>query len=348
LNRILSLTDLESFDNCATRGGTERRFCCPICGENKPRDTAHRSLSVNTNTGLWKCHRCSSDGQLREWWKKNDNDHFVSTRDRQRETIKARFQLKPRSAPLTPKPEVVQQLDRIHSRYKMFVEAFPNSLAAKYLVSRGIGEAIAVAAGCGYAAGWEHWEKQNNDWVLAGKDRRVVFPVRDRDGKLVRGTKSMGTFLTPCALESEMLCICEAPIDALTLASAGFPAIALMGTSWPAWLRQHCAFRRVGVAFDADSAGDSASDKLERELVTLGASVVRCRSIEAKDWNDALMVNGALLIKSQISSLLYPVVRCPECGDVPNVEEENGWIFRECPCGRYVSSERRQMVSIAV
>ncbi len=48
---ILSLADLEAYDPRATERGRERRFLCPCCGDGKPRNAAHRSLSLNTQTG---------------------------------------------------------------------------------------------------------------------------------------------------------------------------------------------------------------------------------------------------------------------------------------------------------
>jgi len=64
---ILSLEELDAFDSHAPQGA-RRRFCCPLCGQGKPKDGAHRSLSVESATGLWKCFRCEASGQLREQW----------------------------------------------------------------------------------------------------------------------------------------------------------------------------------------------------------------------------------------------------------------------------------------
>jgi hypothetical protein len=66
MNR-LSLSQLEEFDPHASGRGVERRFLCPLCGEGKPRDAGHRSLGVNTQSGLWLCHRCEEKGLLDEW-----------------------------------------------------------------------------------------------------------------------------------------------------------------------------------------------------------------------------------------------------------------------------------------
>jgi hypothetical protein len=59
----LSLADLEGFDPYTRAEGTERRFNCPLpsCSDKRP-TTAHRSLSANTETGAWICHRCGAGG----------------------------------------------------------------------------------------------------------------------------------------------------------------------------------------------------------------------------------------------------------------------------------------------
>lgn len=109
-----------------------------------------------------------------------------------------------------------------------------------------------------------------------------MFPVYDRVGDLVaiqgrvigteeygpkvlaRGDLIAGVFFRSSqdALAQSLVVIVEAPIDALSLAAAGVPAIALCGTAIPRWLPSSVAFRRVVLAFDADKAGDEATTKV--------------------------------------------------------------------------------------
>ena len=60
----LSLSEIDLFD--PQSAGRQRRLC-PSCGGDKPKDGAHRSLTLGDN-GLWPCHRCKAGGQLREFW----------------------------------------------------------------------------------------------------------------------------------------------------------------------------------------------------------------------------------------------------------------------------------------
>jgi hypothetical protein len=73
----------------------------------------------------------------------------------------------------------------------------------------------------------------------------------------------------------------------------GESAIALCGTSAPAWLINKLAFRHVAVAFDADTAGDAAAPRLIGDLRSFGAHVESWRPTGVKDWNDLLLLHGA-------------------------------------------------------
>ena len=63
---VLTLAELEAADPRAPAGGRERRFACPLPSyADKPRDAAHRSISLNVATGEWTCYRCGAGGRLR-------------------------------------------------------------------------------------------------------------------------------------------------------------------------------------------------------------------------------------------------------------------------------------------
>lgn len=91
------------------------------------------------------------------------------------------------------------------------------------------------------------------------------------------------------------LIVAEAPLDALSLAEAGYPAVALCGTDEPAWLHRICAFRRVLLAFDADEAGDRAGERLAPLLSSFGAKCERLRPEGGKDWNEVLQAGREAL-----------------------------------------------------
>jgi len=201
---------------------------------------------------------------------------------------------KARTAKLLALPPVAVRHDEARpSSYRPITEEFPTLLGtpgADYLARRGLPLELCDAAGVRFA----------RDWF--GRPA-VVFPVRNLAGQEVaaqgryiggqgnpktrtRGLKSLGVFATAGAWDTGVLTITEAPIDALSLASCGYPAIACLGDSWPGWLPKACAFRDVNAAFDADEAGDGAAARLVGSVEPYGAIARRLRPTAAKDWNE--------------------------------------------------------------
>ena len=277
---VLTLAELEVFDTGTSPGRKERRFLCPLpaCAD-KPRDASHRSLSLNTDTGDWHCHRCTAGGRLREHW----NPPLPRAQAR-RAALRRAFGLTDDPPPAPPEPVQVQALP-LHG-----------TDGERYLAVRGISTDLAVTAGARFAPSWY------------GRPA-VVFPVRDQAGVAVAahgryiddrlpksrtmGSLSSGVFVaTTDALLADPLVITEAPIDALSLAACGVGAIALCGTSWPAWLPRAAAFRQVYTGLDADDAGDNAAEKIAAAF-TFGSKVERLRPRGGKDWNEILQSYGA-------------------------------------------------------
>jgi DNA primase len=102
-----------------------------------------------------------------------------------------------------------------------------------------------------------------------------------------------GRTVGPLDSNAPAIIITEAAIDALSLAMAGCPALAFIGTSGPRWLHIACGLRRVVLAFDADEAGDKAAAKIAALLQPYGATCERLRPDGAKDWNAMLQVLGS-------------------------------------------------------
>ena len=314
----LSLVDLETFDRYATAGGAERRFCCPLPGcEGKPIDREHRSLAVNMNTGAWTCHRCGEKGKIKERW---ENRPKLSAREK---AIQHARRLSAAQTPVyrTPHDSAAPvKTSASMKRRDTGIELLIGSPAADYLQSRGIPLDLADDSRVRYCPKWDHWqEKGEGQWEKIGTDPRVVFPLWNQDGKRVaisaraieptfiepkqqtNGDKKQGLFTTPGALETPALVITEAPIDALSLAACGLPAVAICGTSWPEWLPDWIGLRPVLLAFDNDEAGNKAAARLSDALV--GAKCYRLRPT-GKDWNDDLLALGAEALAEALLGVL--------------------------------------------
>ncbi len=325
----LSLADLESYDPHARRHGDEWRFLCPRCGDGKPRDKEHRSFALNKQTGAYFCHRCKEKGLLKDNWTKQV---FTPRKARTARAIARVFSVEALPSPASKNKNVsessdqakaLSKLEKMRARMKNWQAAFADSPAQDYLQSRGIDPATAKAFGCGYAAAWEHWEKDTaGNWQLRGNDRRVVFPVTDREGsviafhgraidkdfidspKISKGDKSLGLFQMPNTLESEVIAICEGPIDAMALYQSGLDAAALIGTSAGAWVPSALAFRKVFIASDNDSSGEDCAETLAASFQAFGARAVRLRTEDCNDWGEYLEKHGGDALRAFIAQQL--------------------------------------------
>lgn len=312
----LSLSELEMFDSRSPNRGKERRFACPLCGQNKPVDAAHRSLAVNTENGSFFCHRCQSKGRLQEFWEMRP---ITPKKQKTKLKIMSHFSLK--NSPEDKKENDPSKIENLAEKMTKYQAEFLHSPAEIYLLNRGISIETAINAGCGYAEKWEHWEKKNEKWILLGTDQRVVFPIFDALGNLIafhgraineahqasskitRGDKSQGLFLSDAnAINKRILAICEGAIDAMALANCGIPAVAMTGTTPPDWLYRKMAFRNVLIATDADEAGDKSAYNLKSELQLRGAKTFRLRPKGVKDWGEVLEKIGEDAMQKYLSA----------------------------------------------
>jgi len=290
----LSLAELERHDPGASRGsGRERRFLCPFpaCAD-KQHPQRHRSLAVNVDTGAYYCHRCQARGGLGD---PSFQRPFQPAPPRQR--LRQAFSVQSRTAPTT---EALEHAERVG----VPIGDAPEALA--YMGGRSIPGELATEAGLRFCATWS---------AAADADRHgwpaVVFPMRDQGGnliaahgrairgprKLTRGPTSSTVFATPGALSASTFAITEGPMDALSLAFCGLPAVAMIGTNVPAWLCRHTFSRRVLIASDADAAGDEAATRIAAQCASYGADGVRLRPVGGKDWNDVLQRHGTEIMR---------------------------------------------------
>jgi 5S rRNA maturation endonuclease (ribonuclease M5) len=307
----ITLADIEAFDPHAARGGVERHCRCPICQSDE------RAFHFNTETGAFNCKRasCGARGKLADFWQERPKQSRAA---RAEGALHAAFGLRD-NAPRTPLEVKPDEANARQWRQQLRgLIPMRDTPGAEYLQHRNIALETAQTSGARFAA---------NFYGRAA----VVFPIRDRAGALVAasgryidgrdnpktriaGHKRDGVFMAPVSRQNgertlqplekaaPAIIITEAPIDALSIASAGFPAIALCGTTGPDWLHLACGFRRVVIAFDADDAGDNAAQQLTAHLATYGARCDRLRPEGAKDWNALHCASGIEALAEQITA----------------------------------------------
>ena len=324
-----TLTDFEGHDAGAKAGGIERRFLCPLpgcAGHQNPK--THRSLTLNTQTGLWNCKRCHAVGQLTDRWKPLETgQNFgkngqAAKMDAFRRRMAGGLQTKStqpmqptqaRPTPIIPhgiKSEAEAGYDwRLRMGKRVPLDGTPGAV---YLEGRGLPAAFCHAAGVRFAvnfgsggeakAGRAAWAglpavlfcvKDAGGHSVAGQGR-FIAPKGSMAKTLTFGPKAQGVFATPGALDGPIIVLTEAPIDALSLAVCGLPAVATCGTgTFPEWLRTVCAFKTVLLAQDADDGGDTDAGHVAHALRLTTPRVHRLRPEGAKDWNALLMAHGA-------------------------------------------------------
>jgi hypothetical protein len=338
----ITLADLERYDGGAPLArGDERRFCCPLeqCAE-KPVDASHRTLCLNVESGAWTCQRCHQSGKL------DDGQDAPPQEQRERQRLQRAFAVQAPPAEAKKDPSWRSLLTGL-----VPIAGTPGEA---YLSRRGIPLDLVHAAGVRFSRNWYDREA-------------VVYAIRDRAGALVAaqgryldaekpktrdaGPKAAGVFATPGAWGADPLVLCEGPADALSLATAGYPSIALMGCAASDVVAWSCAMRTVAVALDADDAGDAAAAKLLPVLAAMGCRAIRLRPADDRDWNDMLLELGPEALNVQLKSALEspgtPLSSNSDAPDAPdgvsghsdakpapewNAEEQAAWddTMRQC------------------
>ncbi len=302
---ILSRADLQQYDPTPQRSGGRDRYFCPIHGGDH-----QQSLSVDPDTGKYKCHTCGEAGTLREHWPNADGKparqaralsiveigrHALAAQRRAEEERTARL-----GADLpTQAAAFIERFDAMSAALRV-----PDCPGAVYLRSRGLDPLHAASLGVGYAAPGA-WPGDYGRRV-----GRIVYPLADpATGRIVsavgrvcadvqaswtdeqrerfkdakqRKLTGCPAGVWPCASiaaareQGTPLVLVEGPADALALMRYGtlpYPVLALLGT---ANVLTRASVKGVGgvvLAFDADDGGVAATLKARIELALVGVPV---------------------------------------------------------------------------
>jgi len=291
----LSLEDLRRFDSHPNTRGKNHRYNCPLCNDGK----TDKPLALESAHGWWKCNRCHASGLLTE--------HHTKKADKNRPPHRMTGSIAPKTAKetaITPaktsvetavNPEEVAKYDQLLTR----CAPIKGTPAEAYLRGRGvtmIPEQLVYhpnPLGLGSSVGFPLIGK---DKVHAGFMFRAIEKKEFRIRKNPRYQASGQVFVTLDALNAPRIAIVEAPIDALSLATCGIPAIATIGTSFPDWLTKEIGPNKViYFGYDNDDAGEKGVKAVDpKKLGEVGikeASRIRPPK-GCKDWNDALQELG--------------------------------------------------------
>ncbi len=271
--------------------------CCPFHEEKTP------SFHVNTNQQVWNCFRCGG-GDVFSYI--GNRDHLTFPEAVAKLADRAGITETPYSPATAPAarrspPAPVVEKEAWKEKLQGMLP-FTGSPAEAYLRGRGIRPMFPLLSGVHYHPSWY------------GTGAAVVFPIYDQTGALVAaewryldpgaipkvraaGSKKLGVFATPslpCALANKYLILTESPINALSLAQCGYPALAVCGAgNFVHWLPAVCPGKTVIIAFDPDPAGDHGA---QTYCEALAKFTIPCADLlprtPSQDWNDYLQQYG--------------------------------------------------------
>lgn len=291
--------------------------CCPFHAENTP------SFKVDPAKGFFHCFGCDAGGDVIRFVMDLHHLDFPAAVELLDGKAWEPYQA-PTAAPAGPAH------DHRGGDWRQCLtglQALADSPGEAYLRRRGIDPVFPICRGMLYSPAWG-WTRDDNagGWRPFKYPRpAVVYPLRDAKGALVAvegrfidgkdgtdperykktcciGQKGCGVFATPDAFTQATALICEGPVNAISLALCGFPALATCGTgNRPGWLPAACAGKRVVIAFDPDTAGIAAARKLAGHFATAGVIAYELPITQAgADWNDLLQRYGREVLQQAL------------------------------------------------
>lgn len=301
---ILSRADLDAYDYAPARAGGRDRYYCPIHGGDH-----QRSLSVDPDSGKFRCHTCGATGTLREQWP-DGGGAFKRTPAPSIEEIGRRERAARRRADAERAARLAAELPADAAQFLGHMDAMSAALrdpacpGAVYLRGRGLDPQRAADLGVGYAASGV-WPGDRGRRV-----GRIVYPLEDPlTGRIVsavgrlcvdsspswslelreqfRDSKQRKLAGCPAGVwpsrsiaaareQGTPLVLVEGPADALALAqlpSLTYPVLALVGTANVLPLVSFQGLAGVVLALDDDDSGKKATRQARIDLALAGVPV---------------------------------------------------------------------------
>jgi hypothetical protein len=118
-----------------------------------------------------------------------------------------------------------------------------------------------------------------------------------------------GVFATANAFTTGRVVIVQRPLDALSLAMCGLPAVATCGfEDTLSWLPERCqGAKMIYLAYDATAEGNRLAWSLCKLLKSTGARIHRLKPARwGGDWNAALQRHGPRVIREALRRVMVP------------------------------------------
>ena len=271
------------------QGGKIKTFC-PECHETR-RDKRDKSLSVDIDKGIWKCHYCGFSGHL-------EFDEYDKQRWMEQQTWYQRTKIKQKPTYKRPEPKPILPISQ---------------RALSWFESRGISaktlEELKITEGL-------EWMPQKNgkantvqfNYFLNGELVNTKFRTGDKCFKLVSGAELIPYNIDAIKGQKECI-ICEGEMDCLTFHECGFPYVVSVPNGANAnldyldnYIEDYFDDKEIiYIASDTDTKGVLLKEELIRRF---GAE--RCKVLSygdgCKDANEQLMKYGRESVKVCINT----------------------------------------------
>ena len=311
------------------KANRETSYICPLCGHGKSGDGLTFNPKSRDGNGL-KCFGCNFTGDIIDLYRATTGtDHktaLATLADRLTLSIDTASpsptgqtaQAHPERARSAQEPERRRDFSRY---YELCRDRLTDPEACRYLQERGISEETARALFIGFdpAADPASAPGATEESYKPHPCPRLIIPcspdyyiARRTDGgqeyKKLMPKGSTAAFFNAKVLkdqEAQEVFITEAAIDALSIAEAGAPAMALNSAAYSDKLLQEFERERphalIILCLDNDKAGKRGTDRLTQGLQRLNipfldASTEICGA--AKDANEALTADRAAFIEA--------------------------------------------------
>ncbi len=177
---ILSRVDLDAYDPSPTRSGSRDRFFCPLHGGDH-----QRSLTLDPETGKFKCHTCGEGGTLHEHWPNQSGPVKraapLSIIERGQRELKAKARADAERAERLA-AAIPAEASSFLGTFDTMVDELqhPECPGAIYLRGRGLDPTVASSLGVGYVAAnvWPG-DAQRARYKEPLRVGRVVYPLAD-------------------------------------------------------------------------------------------------------------------------------------------------------------------------
>ena len=257
--------------------GTEATCKCPFTEHQN--DHKSPAFNVNLETGLWKCHKCDTSGNMVTLAKHFDDDirPWIKFHGGEEYDLEAKNE-----AHATQKE--VENLMTNRSDAVQLIKIKPLCTDwREHLLLRGITEEVIDSAELACSdtdPAWLVIPIKNQDGLIATQKQRRPFSLSD-DGPKYKNTRGASVRLyQPKALDDEVteLYITEGELDTLVLLSHGLTAVSSTGGAAKfevAWLDQVDKTATINLCFDNDKAGKKAARKVTNDLITAGFTTIK-------------------------------------------------------------------------